>query len=50
MHGDGWAHAWQVERTDARSAAIAYCMSAPAKVVGRFAIARASPIAWTTTG
>ena len=24
MHGDGWARAWQVERTDARSAAVAY--------------------------
>jgi aldose 1-epimerase len=24
MHGDGWAHAWQVEKTDARAAEIAY--------------------------
>ncbi len=24
MHGDGWAHAWQVERADARSADIVY--------------------------
>jgi aldose 1-epimerase len=24
MHGDGWAHAWQVERSDARSADICY--------------------------
>jgi len=24
MHGDGWAHAWQVERSDVRSAEIAY--------------------------
>jgi len=24
MHGDGWAHAWQVERADSRSAEITY--------------------------
>jgi len=24
MHGDGWSHAWQVERSDGRSAEIAY--------------------------
>jgi aldose 1-epimerase len=24
MHGDGWAHGWQVERADSRSAEIAY--------------------------
>ena len=52
MHGDGWAHAWDVVRSDrTRRPRSPTCMSAPARrAAGRSAIAPGSRTGWTTTG
>ena len=51
MHGDGWAHAWDVVRSDGASAEIAYLHErAASRAAGRSAIARGSRTGWTTTG